>query len=405
MSRAGNQEIQQTPDRKGGTQASWYSGWDLSDERRAYFRERSRKSHAAKLRALSDERIEPIHPINTPTLDPAMLMPQVDANGIASLSLFTGGGGLDLGFDRAGYAHVVSFDTLEAAGRTLLANRPGWDVRSGAEGDVQGVDWRAWRGAVDVVHGGPPCQPFSVAGRQKGHADERNMLPEFVRTVLAIKPSAFVAENVTALAGPKFADYLRKEFHDKLAGTYKISMFKLAAHEFGVPQVRRRVFMVGFRSAKAFSRFAAPTPTHRADHLTGGPISLAAATAAPTPGARHALGLADIGFDALTPTLRSTLTGPRHTTSVLNSASAQQTWFRLGIWPNGVAPTREAAQNFVAENGHFRLSVADCAVLQGFPADWQFDGAVYLALGQLGNSVAPPVAYQVAKAVAQALVG
>ena len=161
VSRTGNQEIQQTPDRKGGTQAPWYSGWDLSDERRAYFRERSRKSHAAKLRALSDERIEPVHPINTPTLDPAMLMPQMDENGIASLSLFSGGGGLDLGFDRAGYAHMVSFDTLEAAGRTLLANRPDWDVRCGVEGDVRGglarLAWsrrcRPWRTPVRAVLG------------------------------------------------------------------------------------------------------------------------------------------------------------------------------------------------------------------------------------------------------------
>jgi DNA (cytosine-5)-methyltransferase 1 len=402
---AEHKKIQPVLDHKGGTQAPWYSGWDLSDERRAYFRERSRKSRAAKLRALSDERIEPAHPINAPTLDPAVLMPQMDANGIASLSLFSGGGGLDLGFDRAGYAHVASFDTLEAAGRTLLANRPHWDVHCGVEGDVRGVDWRDWRGAVDVVHGGPPCQPFSVAGRQKGQADARNMLPEFVRTVLAIKPSAFVAENVPALAGPKFADYLRKEFHGKLARTYRISLFKLAAHEFGIPQVRRRVFMVGFRSARASSRFVAPVPSHSADHLSDGSTSPAAASVAHTPGARLALGLADIGFDALAPTLRSTLTGPRHTTSVLSSASAQRTWSRLRIWPSGVAPTREAAQSFVAENGHFRLSVADCAVLQGFPADWQFDGPVYLALGQLGNSVAPPVAYQVGMAVARALAG
>ena len=80
----------------------------------------------------------------------------------------------------------------------------------------------------------------------------------------------------------------------------------------------------------------------------------------------HPLSLADIGFDALTPTLRSTLTGPRHTTSVLSSASAQRTWSRLGIWPNGVAPTR-GSPNFVAENGHFRLAGGRLRCAARFP--------------------------------------
>ncbi len=125
----------------------------------------------------------------------------------------------------------------------------------------------------------------------------------------------------------------------------------------------------------------------------------------PTLGAGEALGLPDIAYDALAPTMRSTLTGPRHTTSILSSASAQKAWARLNIWPNGVGATREAARAFVPENGHFRLAVADCAVLQGFPHDWSFDGPVYMALGQIGNSVAPPVAYHVAKSVLDALQG
>lgn len=120
-------------------------------------------------------------------------------------------------------------------------------------------------------------------------------------------------------------------------------------------------------------------------------------------GTRAALGLPDIGADGLTPTLRSTLTGPRHTTSILSSVSAQRSWAALEIWPNGVAKTRAAAARFPTENGHRRLAVADCAVLQGFPSWWHFHGAVYMSLGQIGNSVAPPVAYRVALAVAQAL--
>ncbi len=122
-----------------------------------------------------------------------------------------------------------------------------------------------------------------------------------------------------------------------------------------------------------------------------------------TMGARSALGLSDIGVDALAPTLRSGLTGPRHTTSVVNSATAAKQWAQLAIWPNGVAPTREAASAFVAKDNHFRLSILDCMILQGFPADWPIEPPVYKALGLIGNSVAPPMGYAVAAAIAAAL--
>ncbi len=77
--------------------------------------------------------------------------------------------------------------------------RPNWQIFSGEKVDVKKVDWRPYRGLVDIIHGGPPCQPFSVAGRQKGKEDNRDMFPEFIRAVLEIEPLIFVAENVTAL--------------------------------------------------------------------------------------------------------------------------------------------------------------------------------------------------------------
>jgi len=120
-------------------------------------------------------------------------------------------------------------------------------------------------------------------------------------------------------------------------------------------------------------------------------------------GMRQALGLPDIGFDDLSPTIRSTLTGPRHTTSILNSVSARQRFERLQIWPNGVASSREQAHRFVTPNGHFRLSVPDVALIQGFPDDWPWVGATYMTLGQIGNAVPPPLAYAVASSVAKAI--
>jgi site-specific DNA-cytosine methylase len=245
-----------------GTHTPWYRGWNITDEKRAFFRKTSQRSREAKLRALRGEADGARHPINVPLLDPYSLMPQERRHGILSLSLFSGGGGLDLGFDRAGFQHVASFDALEAAGRTLVHNRPQWAV-PGSEGDVRTIDWRGYRNSVDVLHGGPPCQPFSAAGRQRGHEDERNLLPEFVRAVREIRPSVFVAENVRALAGPKFAPYLKESFYGPLGAAYHITMFQLGADAFGVPQVRHRVFLVGFRWKRDSLRFAPPAPTHR----------------------------------------------------------------------------------------------------------------------------------------------
>lgn len=319
-------------------------------------------------------------------------MPQVTPHLLPALSLFSGGGGLDLGFERAGFAQRGAFDVLSAAGETLRNNRPLWTVHSGEDGDVRGIDWRRYRGEVAVLHGGAPCQPFSVAGRQRGEADTRNMLPELVRAIRETRPLAFVSENVPALIGPKFGPYLQRHFLGPLSREYHLRQFHLCAHDFGVPQRRRRVFFVGFRQRKAALRFRPPEPTHGV-----------APANRHTPGVRAALGLQEIGTDALAPTIRSALTGPRHTTSVLSSASAQRTWAAIRVWPNGVARTPADAACFPAPNGHHRLAIVDVALLQGFPKAWRFDGAIYMALGQIGNSVAPPVAYRVGLAIAHAL--
>jgi DNA (cytosine-5)-methyltransferase 1 len=163
------------------------------------------------------------------------------------------------------------------------------------------------------------------------------------------------------------------------------------------------VFFVGFRTKAAFKRFQIPKPTHRWYELemkNQCTDDLFEETLAKTMGVREALGLEDTGYEALAPTLRSGFTGKRNTTSVLNSTAGQKAWGKIGIWPNGAAANREKASAFPAKYDHFRLSVQDCALLQGFPEEWCFAGAVYQVLGQIGNSVSPPVAYQIAKAVA-----
>jgi DNA (cytosine-5)-methyltransferase 1 len=353
----------------------------------------------AKARAMKGEGPTPLHEINSPRLRPIELMPQLADNKLRALSLFSGGGGLDLGFAQAGYTHAASYEILSDAAATLVKARPDWEVHGGPDGDVTQADWRRWRDEIDVVHGGPPCQPFSNAGRQKGHEDSRDMWPAMIECIRLVRPRAFIAENVPALASAKFSEYVRTQIIEPLSASYKIRMLTLRAQDFGVPQARKRVIFVGFARAQDDRNYVPPVPTHAwgessLDHDPGIRRCM---------GLREALGLPDIGFDALSPTIRSSLTGPRHTTSILNSVAAARTFAKLEVWPNGVALTREHARAFVTDNGHFRLAVPDVAVLQGFPEDWPLVGATYMQLGQLGNAVPPPLAYAVASSVAAAL--
>ncbi|MEL7341665.1 MAG: DNA (cytosine-5-)-methyltransferase, partial [Bacteroidota bacterium] len=282
----------------------------------------------------------------------------------------------------AGFEHRASYEILEFAGDTLRRNRPTWNVYSGTEeGDVRNVDWSQYAGQIDVLHGGPPCQPFSIAGRRGGDDDTRDMFPQFIKSVESVKPRVFVAENVLGFMSQKFSDY-RSSVVERLSKSYRVSIFKLSAAEFGVPQDRRRVFVVGVK--KSLRQTFDPKIIEKKEG---------------TIGVRLALGLQERAKDGLAPTLRCTLTGPRQTTSIANSTASVHKWTDLGIWPHGVSPNRSIANAFPTKNQTYRLCVEECQVLQGFPLDWAFTGAVYQRLGLIGNSVCPPVGYAVAKAI------
>lgn len=371
--------------------------YDLTEEQRQIYRQTSIRSQQRKIELLQRAAATGNNALHDPRLDPDTLMPLIQPHGMVALSLFSGGGGLDLGFERSGFNHAGSYEVLEICAKTLEANRPDWHVFGGDAGDVRGVNWLPYRGHVDVVHGGPPCQPFSTAGKQGGVNDPRNMWPDFVRCVREVRPRAFVAENVPGLLDDKFSGFVNEFILGPLGRSYTITRFVLRAEDFGVPQARKRVFFVGFRNKRDADRYVIPQATH------GDTPNLLTPNLLPRNTARHSIGLPDIGFDCVVPTLRSGFTGPRKTTSVVNSQASMAIWERLQIWPHGVQPTRLQAVVYPPENGHHRLSGPDCGILQGFPDSWKFQGAAYQILGQIGNSVCPPVAYAVATSVADAL--
>ena len=132
--------------------------------------------------------------------------------GMRSVELFAGAGGLALGVHAAGFHHDAVVEWDHDACNTIRENQrlgskfvQGWSVH---EGDVAKFDYSTIDDGLDLLAGGPPCQPFSLAGKHRGHQDERNMFPQVVRAVRELQPKAIIVENVKGLARPTFADYL-----------------------------------------------------------------------------------------------------------------------------------------------------------------------------------------------------
>ena len=209
-----------------------------------------------------------------------------------SVELFTGCGGLALGLAQAGFHHALVVERDRSAHQTLLWNKSrdvgyvsGWQLRLG---DVCDVDWSTLTGQVDLVAGGPPCQPFSIGGSHRGPDDERNAWPEAIRAIWELKPAAFVFENVRGLLRPSFSDYLtylqlalgwpgsRGVFGEacwrsgllrlrRVVGgrppTYQTAVAGVNAADYGAPQTRHRAIILGVRHGSRTGPLL-PPPTH-----------------------------------------------------------------------------------------------------------------------------------------------
>lgn len=196
-------------------------------------------------------------------------------NELKAISLYTGVGGLDFGFEAAGFQTSVAIEIDPVACRVLAGNRPSWKIIGDDIGNVSVLKILDTAGLrpreADVLIGGPPCQPFSkssywVTGSSKRLEDTRaGTLAHYLKVLKAALPKAFLLENVLGLsyAGKTEAvDFIRRELADinkSTAANYSFSIQSLNAADFGVPQLRERVFIVGARDGKPF-RF--PKRTH-----------------------------------------------------------------------------------------------------------------------------------------------
>jgi len=214
-----------------------------------------------------------------------------------TIELFAGGGGLALGLHDAGFDPVAVVERDADSCNTLREN---WHRAMGSDlrvfdKDIRHVDLSQWQDRVELVSGGPPCQPFSIGGKHQGYRDERDMFPHAVHVVRTVRPKAFIFENVRGLLRKSFAKYfgyillqlhypeiVRAKGHSwaehlaaleehHTAGTeiglrYRVVFQKINAADFGVPQHRERVVIVGFRS-DVQEPWSFPQPTHTSDAL------------------------------------------------------------------------------------------------------------------------------------------
>lgn len=306
-----------------------------------------------------------------------------------SLEFCAGAGGQALGLEQAGFEHAALVEIDADCCKTLSLNRPMWTVLNQ---DMNLFDSRIYRG-VDLVAGGLPCPPFSVAGKQLGAADERNLFPAALRIVDEVQPKAIMIENVKGFLSPVFQQYREflKTSFEKMG--YIIDWKLLNASEFGVPQLRPRVVIVALRPDVA-DRFSWPVTIRQNLATVGSTLKDMMASN----GWLGATGWAERA-NGIAPTIVGG--SKKHGGPDLGPTRARNAWAQLGVNGKSIAE-HPPHPDFV---GMPRLTVEMVARLQGFPADWRFYGRKTAAYRQVGNAFPPPVARSVASGIHEAIAG
>jgi DNA (cytosine-5)-methyltransferase 1 len=368
-----------------------------------------------------------------------------------SLELFVGAGGFALGAARAGFDHVAVMDWDKNACETIRRNKAegvkhvrDWDV---LEKDVRLQEFAHYQGEVDVVFGGPPCQPFSIGGKHLGHTDIRNMFPEAVRAVREVRPKAFVFENVKGMLRPNFSNYYNyiihqlrfpevgpkgdEEWVDHLARleklytsrrhkglSYQVVYEWRNACDFGVPQRRERVFLVGIRSDLG-AEFCFPQGPHTlnallhqqwvsGDYWERHRIARRRRPSAPARYRRRVDKLLSCVPETLgkpwrtvrdavsdLPKISPGVTCSKVANHFINPGARSYAGHTGSGWDEP-AKTLKAGDHGVPggentlrfDDGSVRyFSVRECARLQTFPDEWLFEGSWTETMRQLGNAV------------------
>jgi DNA (cytosine-5)-methyltransferase 1 len=380
----------------------------------------------------------------------------------SSIELFAGGGGLALGVHEAGFQHLLVNELDRRACDTLRENVADdfeshtndgrWPLLAG---DVAAIDWTPFEGRVDLLAGGAPCQPFSLGGRHRGDQDKRNLFPEVFRALREVRPRAFLLENVRGLLRESFRpyfDYILDQLHEPYlspkrgecwerhkarlerqgprrgAESERYTVYKLLvnAADYGLPQNRHRVLIVGFREDLGIE-WTWPKPTHSRGALLWSQASgsywkehgIALPEGARQKERRLGVKPAEVRWRTLRDAIKDLpepVDGKEHPT-IANHVGIPGARLYAGHtgnpldWPAktvkaGVHGVPGGEHVLIRDDGSHRyLTVRECARLQGFPDSYRFTGPRSEAMRQIGNAVPVPLSRLIAVRIADKLAG
>jgi DNA (cytosine-5)-methyltransferase 1 len=333
-----------------------------------------------------------------------------------SVEICAGAGGQALGLERAGFAHELLIEMDASACSTLRRNRPGWQVlETDLREYVKSGAAETLKGKISLLAGGVPCPPFSLAGKQLGKDDERDLFPEVIKLARQLDPPAIMIENVRGLMQSKFDSYREDIRQELLYLGYETSWKELQASDFGVSQLRPRSILVALKKEiwQHFDQDGWWLP----DSGQEPPLSVGELLEESMKGR----GLVGKQFDdwyakaalGIAPTLVGG--SKKHGGADLGPSRAKKAWADLGVNGLGVAdhpdpetgttksPERDLGN---AQKGPM-LTVRQASMIQGFnlegEEEWIFEGRKTAAYRQVGNAFPPPVAKAVGQKIRAAL--
>ena len=306
---------------------------------------------------------------------------------LTCVEICAGAGGQALGLHRAGFRHIALVEYEDDYCKVLRENQPDWNVICG---DVHDFDGAPYRG-VDLLAGGVPCPPFSVASKQLGEDDERDLFPQAIRLISEMRPRAVMLENVRGFLDPKFDAYRNSIMSAIRRLGYRVDIKLLQASDYGVPQIRPRVVIVGMRNDER-GQFHYPSANVRAAPTVGDALREL----------MGANGWRDLDkWVARANRIAPTIVGgsKKHGGPDLGPTRARRAWLELGVDGLGIA-NEPPARDFT---GDPKLTKEMIARIQGFPPTWDFGKRKTAACRMIGNAFPPPVANAVGRQIRKAL--
>ena len=304
-----------------------------------------------------------------------------------SIEICAGAGGQAIGLEQAGFGHLALVEIEPLACNTLLLNRPKWSVFNKDVKDFSGKEYSE----VDLLSGGVPCPPFSIAGKQLGQLDERDLFPEALRLVKECNPKVVMLENVRGILDVKFKEYRRHILDELYNLGYQCDWRLVNASDYGVSQLRPRAILVALKK-QYFDYFQWPAK-NEVPPLTVGELLY---------DEMSSLGWENAGKWKLAANkIAPTLVGgsKKHGGADLGPTRAKQSWALLGVDGKGLADAPPINGSIAMP----RLTLKMAALIQGFPKDWQFAEKKTPAYRQVGNAFPPPVAEAIGLSIKKAL--